>query len=145
MKSKPKGRILPNDPLLIQVVIFIFLGVIALLLQSRWVAKNQDKFLGPLMAFVHVQRIQCEYCDGTGLIKIGDNPPELDICPVCFGVGGHYIRKHGDHESLCPACGGMGRIIDEETGLAHTCKRCDGRGLIRIEPEPPEQPAEHSP
>lgn len=143
MKTKRKGRILPNDPMMAQVVIFVFVGVVALVLQNRWVAKNQDKFLGSLTVFMHVERIKCEHCDGTGLVKIKDDPPQMDICPVCFGTGGHNIRKYGDHESLCPACGGMGRIYDEEAGAARTCKRCDGRGVIRIEPTPPGKPADH--
>ena len=134
---------MPNDPLMAQVVIFIFIAVVALILQARWVAKNQDKFMGSLMIFMHLERIKCEHCDGAGLLQIKDDPPQMDICPVCFGVGGHTIRKYGDHDDLCPACVGMGRIYDEDTGTAHICKRCDGRGLIRTGPAPSEEPADH--
>lgn len=142
MKPKRKGRILPNDPLMIQVIIFILIAIVALVLQSRWVAKNQEKFLGSLMVFMHVERIPCEHCDKTGLVQIKSDPPQMDICPVCFGLGGHNVRKYDDRENLCPACAGMGRIFDEETGTARTCRRCDGRGLIRTESAPAEEPGD---
>ena len=131
--------------MMLQVAIFIFIGIVALVLQSRWVAKNQDKFMGSFTVFIHTERIKCEHCDGTGLLQINDDPPQMDICPVCFGVGGHTIRKHGERDNLCPACTGMGRILDEETGTAHTCRRCDGRGLIRIEPESAGEPGDKPP
>ncbi|MBU0677561.1 MAG: hypothetical protein KJ626_05535 [Verrucomicrobia bacterium] len=74
-------------------------------------------------------RIECEECQGSGVVR-NEETRHREICPICFGLGYHVTRRVGEDDSLCPACGGMGRLIDLDTGVPRTCRRCDGRGMI---------------
>ena len=116
----------------------ILAGVLMLLLpiaafyQSIWLSQNKNLFT-PLVLRVQSERIDCPYCGGVGTLRSPPHGTNLVICPICFGVGGHYVRRlPGHHEVLCPACGGMGRIFDPDLGYARYCRRCGGRGLIRV-------------
>ena len=75
------------------------------------------------------EKIVCGNCMGTGSILTPGDTKE--ICPICQGVGFHMVRRFDPADRICPFCGGMGRVFLPDTGLAGTCPRCDGRGLIR--------------
>lgn len=116
----------------------ILAGVLMLLLplaafyQSVWLSQNKSLFT-PLVLRVQSERIDCWHCDGLGTIRLPQGSTNIVMCPICFGVGGHYVRRlPGRHEVLCPACGGMGRLWDPDLGGARYCRRCDGRGLIEV-------------
>lgn len=118
-------------------LVVILVGGGVLVGQMFWVQKNQYRF-----APFSIERIQCEECGTTGMVpsEKGPNSP-LQMCPVCFGVGSHQVRRIDDRDVLCPACEGMGRVWDGVT--SRTCRRCDGRGLIRKDrrPEGEREPA----
>lgn len=132
-QTKPVFR--PSSQLIL-ILVFTVVGIIFVILQRQWVLRNEEQF-APYTLLSQVQKVQCDHCGGTGLLK-GSNGVQVVLCPVCFGVGSHLVRKTGTADVLCPACGGMGRLIDARTGEARFCKRCGGRGLITTEPaEPP--------
>lgn len=112
-------------PLHLAAIILVGGGV--LVAQMFWVTKNQYRF-----APFAIDRIKCELCGGTGLVPEGDkaNAP-LVLCQACFGVGVHYIRRVDENDVLCAPCEGMGRVPEGEEW--RTCRRCDGRGLVRRE------------
>lgn len=101
-------------------------------LQGMWLYRHQHAFK-PFLLQVPVERILCDHCGGTGLVRDPDHAELTDICPVCYGVGGHYVRKLDKLDVMCPACAGMGRVIDYQSGTPRLCLRCGGRGLIRVE------------
>ena len=96
--------------------------------QSEWMEQNRPRF----RRLISIKRVGCDYCAETGIIDDETEAAGFRLCPICFGVGVHMIRKLDDHDKLCPACGGMGRLYDFDTEQPRTCGRCDGRGLIRI-------------
>jgi hypothetical protein len=103
-------------------------AVAVLIAQWFWVSRHQHMFQP-----FKVERIQCWYCGHTGVVHEPEDNPELSTCPVCYGVGGRQVRRFDREDKLCPACEGMGRLEDAAAGW-RTCKRCDGRGLIRDAP-----------
>lgn len=116
----------------------VILGVVAicgltLVGQVFWVAKNQFRF-----APFAIERIRCEECAGVGMISRPDSAgvKRLHLCPACFGLGSHQIRRVDEDDVLCPACVGFGRVQDAAGGW-RWCKRCGGRGLVRREDAPP--------
>lgn len=115
----------------------VILGVVAvcgltLIGQVFWLAKNQYRF-----APFAIERIRCETCAGVGMVSRvdADGVTRLHLCPACYGLGSHQIRRVDDNDQLCPACVGFGRV--EENGQWRWCRRCDGRGLIRRDDAPP--------
>lgn len=124
---------------LLAALLMILLPVAAFY-QSFWLAEHKHLF-APLLFRVQSERIDCPYCHGLGTRPVSGSTTNFVICPICFGVGGHYVRRlPNKHEVLCPACGGMGRVFDPDLGIARFCRRCGGRGLIEIldDVEPPE-------
>lgn len=113
----------------VALVLPLLLGVA--LLQWRWIARHRTS-LFKLSAAWYVERLPCELCGVTGMIRADEMPMVLQICPVCLGRGAAYIRRTDKLDVICPACGGMGRILDGP-GEAHYCERCGGRGLIRVQ------------
>lgn len=102
------------------------------LLQGLWVVRHEDE-LRPFMLQFQIEKVDCDHCGGRGILRDDDNPMNVQLCPICQGVGSHQVRKLDRRkEALCPACAGMGRLIDRD-GAARECRRCGGRGLIRIE------------
>lgn len=79
---------------------------------------------------VRILKIECDLCGGHGLVRDPDTGRSRS-CPVCFGLGYHWVRKTALHPYICPACGGMGRLPDPETGGSRPCARCGGRGLVQ--------------
>lgn len=113
-------------------VLLMLMLPLAAMYQSVWLSQNKSLFT-PLVLRVQSERIDCPYCGGLGAMRFPERSTNLAMCPICFGVGGHYVRRlPGRHEVLCPACGGMGRLWDPDTGRARYCRRCDGRGLIQV-------------
>jgi len=112
------------------MAVVVMIGGAVLVAQMFWVKKNQYLF----MPF-SLDRVKCEECGGTGMIPKDDTPNSpLMLCPACFGVGSHQFRRVDKSDMLCPACEGMGRV--PEADAWRTCRRCDGRGLIRAESAP---------
>jgi hypothetical protein len=109
-------------------------AVVLLIGQMIWLNKH-DYMFRPFS----IDRLSCDVCGGTGVARDAADEDILVICPSCFGVGSHYIRRIDKSDRLCAACGGMGRVKAE--GEYRTCRRCDGRGLTRDAPwrsrEPP--------
>ncbi len=108
-------------------VLLVAAGV--LIAQMFWLKKN-DFLFRPFQ----LERITCDNCGGTGVVRDGRDDEILRLCPTCFGVGSHNIRRIDAEDRLCPACVGMGRVKDEGAEEWRTCRRCDGRGLTRIAP-----------
>ncbi len=115
-----------------QLFAAIFLAVLPLLvvLQGLWIARHPQT-IRPRLPQIQLDRVKCDYCGGTGSVRDPEHVSRIEPCPICFGVGGHQVRKMDSKDVLCPACGGMGRVIDVTTGYARPCMRCGGRGLIR--------------
>jgi hypothetical protein len=40
------------------------------------------------------------------------------MCPACYGVGYHTIRRFSEADVLCPACLGLGRLEDKDGIMA---------------------------
>jgi len=99
--------------------------IVALIGQFYWLSQNSHMF-----APFAVSKIDCDNCQRLGVIRDEENPRILKMCSVCFGVGNKSIRKFDDQDVVCAACGGMGRIDDHNKW--RTCRRCDGRGLRRV-------------
>ncbi len=142
------------------VVLFVLAGFI---LQFRWMQSASDRgsddivlpaFARKISAWMlhkrglpnepgtagagGIEKIPCETCMGSGTLY-GDDGREA-MCPICQGVGYRMVRRFEPGERICPACAGMGRVIFSDTGLADTCPRCQGRGLIRTAPSPESVP-----
>lgn len=117
--------------------LILLLLPLAALFQGFWVSENRDAFR-PLLLKFQLEKAECPYCDGVGTRRDPENPDVVELCPICFGVGSHQLRKmSGEAEVICPACSGMGRVYDLDTGTARQCLRCGGRGLIRMKPARP--------
>ncbi len=117
--------------------IIILMMPAILLMQSTWISSHKDLFKQTLHLRLHTQYIPCDHCGGSGTVPVRGHPDQREKCPLCFGIGGHDIRKFGTNEVLCTACGGLGRVMDEKSGYCQTCPRCDGRGLYALEPDRP--------
>jgi hypothetical protein len=103
------------------------LAVLVLFGQMIWLNQH-DYMFRPFS----IEKLRCEVCGGTGVVRSEPDDTVLAICPVCFGVGGHHIRRIDKEDKLCSACTGMGRVQGEDG--ARTCRRCDGRGMVRDQP-----------
>lgn len=127
----PRIRISPSKSKS-QVIAAILLAILPFvaLLQGFWMVRNPQA-MQPWIMQIPVDRVRCDYCGGTGTVRDPEDFGRVEPCPICFGVGGHQVRKMDSKDVLCPACGGMGRVIDVTTGYARPCMRCGGRGLIR--------------
>jgi len=101
----------------------ILVGLL-LLGQAFWLSRNNHLFVP-----FEITRINCVECTRLGTIRDPENPEIRTMCPTCFGVGYHTVRRFDDEDVLCAACGGAGRV--EEDDVWRTCRRCDGRGLHR--------------
>ncbi len=109
-----------------KVVVPVAMLVVAFLLaQAFWLNRNQHIF----RPFA-VQRIWCEHCGKTGLVKSEKEDSLLVGCPACFGVGYHAVRRFDEQDVICVVCGGIGRVEDKG-GEWRYCRRCNGRGLMR--------------
>jgi hypothetical protein len=123
-------RLFSNAQWLAAILMILF--PLAAFYQSVWLSQNKTLFT-PFIMRVQSERIDCPYCGGLGTVRPSENSTNMMMCPICFGVGGHYVRRlPGRHEVLCPACGGMGRLWDPDLGYARYCRRCGGRGLISV-------------
>ena len=107
------------------IMLVAAVGGFVLFLQWRWLEGNQHLF-----APFSIQRITCDHCAKTGQVPKEGANNVLVMCPSCYGVGYHTVRRFDSRDVLCPACLGMGRL-EEKDGTWRTCRRCDGRGLIQ--------------
>ncbi len=100
----------------------------------------------------------CTLCEGAGMIALSDPADRVagpmqtklieasaseklivtdpqtgqrSVSPLTFGKQYREVRVQYEDDTVCPACGGLGRVRDETTGAVRTCRRCEGRGLIR--------------
>ncbi|MBN1269377.1 MAG: hypothetical protein JXB04_07310 [Kiritimatiellae bacterium] len=119
------------------VALVAALAILALLLQSHWLHRHRDKFADPAVSRLlsrfleaNLLSVQCPYCRGSGLSPDGPGTSEADICPVCFGLGSHYLRITDETEFICPHCQGMGRRPDA-AGRIVECDHCGGRGIVK--------------
>ena len=124
------------------ILLIAAVGGFVLFLQWQWLGQNQHLF-----APFSLQRIDCDLCGKTGQVPVKGANNVLEMCPACYGVGYHTVRRFGEADVLCPACLGLGRLENKE-GRWRTCRRCDGRGLIesgaeREEQEEQEEQKEH--
>lgn len=131
--KKFKAKATPDRQKSAYTLLIAVLGGLVLFLQWRWLGENRHLF-----APFAIERIECEVCGKTGQIPKPGANNELEMCPACYGVGYHTIRRFNEAEVLCPACLGMGRLEDED-GAWRTCRRCDGRGLIEAGKEEGEE------
>ena len=115
------------------IALVVMVGGFALFLQWKWLGQNNHLF-----APFSIERIACEKCGKTGRVPREGANNVLEMCPACYGVGYHTLRRFEENEVLCPACLGLGRLEDRD-GHWRTCRRCDGRGLIKSGAEAEEQ------
>lgn len=101
------------------------LAILFLVGQVYWLSSNKHMF-----APFAIARIDCDHCAKVGVVRDPDNPSLMSMCPVCFGVGYHSVRRFDDNDAICAACGGMGRT--DIGGNWRTCERCQGRGVFRL-------------
>ncbi|HMO51170.1 MAG TPA: hypothetical protein PKE26_13505 [Kiritimatiellia bacterium] len=92
--------------------------------QAYWLSSNRHMF-----APFAISRISCDTCAKVGLVRDAADSRITRMCPACFGVGYHTVRRFDEQDVICVPCGGMGRL--EEDGAWRTCQRCSGRGLHR--------------
>jgi DnaJ-class molecular chaperone len=81
------------------------------------------------------QRIYCERCESSGVVRNPVKVNEISVCPVCFGLGLHRVRYVSVKDVLCPTCSGMGRFEGATYDQAEVCERCGGRGLVTANQE----------
>lgn len=103
-----------------------FLVMLILLGQVFWLSENRERF-SPFS----ISRISCAKCGKYGKVRDAADASIAKMCPVCFGVGYHTVRRFDEKDGVCAPCGGMGRV--DEGGVWRTCRRCDGRGVHRID------------
>ncbi|MBU1693624.1 MAG: hypothetical protein KJ726_11540 [Verrucomicrobia bacterium] len=113
------------------VALLLPLLFIVAVMQWRWISGNKSS-LFRVGGSWYVERLSCELCGEMGFVRSEKDPRILQMCPVCQGRGGAYLRRLNDQDVICPACGGMGRIWDDPEN-AHFCERCGGRGLVHVE------------
>lgn len=116
-------------------VMTLFLGcAIVVLMQGRWVSKNSEIYLakpfdrfrsGPNGSIL----VPCSHCNFHGRVLVDE---EEVTCPICFGVGGHYVKRKDTGEQYCMLCDGMGRILDGAGVKSQSCPVCNGRGVKRV-------------
>ena len=121
----------------IYVIIVLAMMPFAVLLQGIWISGHSEKFdiARTVMARIQSERIECPECSGAGIVQDAEDIHSIELCPICYGLGCHHVRRFYDDDVICPVCGGMGRVMDDETGVVGICPRCDGRGLIRLDEE----------
>lgn len=113
-------------------------AILVIFLQARWMGQQsgsrRDIALGAFSGVIDSQtmRIYCDNCAGSGLVRNPDRLEDLAICPVCFGVGTHFVRQINRQEALCPNCRGLGRMAGGEFDHADLCKECAGRGVVMV-------------
>lgn len=96
-----------------------------------------------------VTQVQCSECSGTGVImtasSIGEGSGERPRpCPLCGGKGYKILRIPPGHQ-ICADCGGFGASAgggrsDSSSFISKKdmCRRCAGRGIVKIPWAPPE-------
>ncbi len=119
-----------------QLVAAVILGCLPILalMQGMWIVRNEEKFR-PLLLQFQLEKFDCPVCNGTGTLRDEQQFEKVEMCPVCFGVGSRQVRRFSKQDNMCPACAGMGWILEGAEGEARVCRRCSGRGLIRLETE----------
>jgi DnaJ-class molecular chaperone len=116
-------------------------SVVALVLQVMWMQEQRPAFtdsaigLHSRMIKLQTQRIICEHCGGSGLVRDPADPEKTAVCPLCFGLGMNRVRQLSDYDLMCTVCRGMGRRPGEAFNLSQPCEACGGRGLKRLEKE----------
>ncbi|NIP93901.1 MAG: hypothetical protein GWO24_10795 [Akkermansiaceae bacterium] len=122
--------------------ILVLAASIVVLLQVQWMNKNKDRFNkgASLQAFTRIIqsqtiRIYCDYCSGSGIVRDPADPETIDICPLCFGPGLHFVRQMNYGDLLCPDCSGMGRLAGRAYNEGSMCLKCDGRGVVQVDVE----------
>ncbi len=104
----------------------VALAVLVMLIgQGFWLTRNSHMF----MPF-EVSRVDCMECGRLGTVRDPDNQRIRTMCPACYGIGYHSVRRFDEKDALCLACAGIGRLKTDEGW--RTCRRCDGRGMHRI-------------
>jgi hypothetical protein len=93
--------------------------------QAYWLSKNSYIFTP-----FSITKIDCDNCFKVGVVRDEENSRIMKMCPACFGVGSHTIRRFDEQDVLCVACGGIGRL--ESHGEWRFCNRCNGRGMHRM-------------
>jgi DnaJ-class molecular chaperone len=69
---------------------------------------------------------RCGYCDGSGLVNVGESVVSHEPCPICTGRG--KVRVPSSYRT-CPICGGTGkRDVGEFAPRWVRCKNCQGTG-----------------
>jgi len=100
------------------------LVVLFLVGQGFWLSRNTHLFTP-----FSVKRIDCDSCSKVGVVRDENDSRIMKMCPSCFGVGYHSVRRFDDLDIICAACGGLGRL--DADGVWRTCERCEGRGVHR--------------
>lgn len=117
---------------LYMLALFLFGGVVVIW-QAHWASQNREIYLrreprfrvGPNASLFH----ECPACNTHGRILVHD---EERMCPVCFGVGGNFVKRFDTGEAVCAFCSGQGRTFNTRTAGSDLCHICDGRGATRL-------------
>jgi DnaJ-class molecular chaperone len=114
-------------------------AVLVVYLQIRWMGQKKREFRDPASgAFSRIietqtMRVYCDNCEGAGLVRDPANLEDLQPCPVCFGVGTHFVRQINRRDVLCSRCRGLGRLPGEAFDQATICGLCEGRGVLMMD------------
>lgn len=131
-----KGRALPPDASksksIYLLALFLFGGVIVIW-QAHWASQNREIYLrresrvrvGPNASLFQ----ECPVCNTQGRILVHEKER---MCPVCFGIGGHFVKRFDTGEAVCAFCSGQGRTFNTRTAEGEACPICDGRGATRL-------------
>lgn len=119
---------------LIYIVTLVLGCGLVVIMQGKWVAKHSDIYLAkPSDKFQNGPNgsilVQCSHCNFHGRILVDEREV---MCPICFGVGGHYVKRKDTGELYCMLCDGMGRILDGVGVRSQSCPVCEGRGVKRV-------------
>lgn len=112
-----------RNPYMAPVALLVMLVLVG---QAFWLSDNRTLF-SPFA----ISRIPCDRCQKRGTYRDYDDNRIMKMCPACFGVGYHAVRKFDAMDVLCAPCGGMGRL--QEADAWRTCQRCAGRGIHRAD------------
>ncbi len=134
--SKYKHQRDPRDTrttLLYVMTLLLGCGMVVMM-QGRWVSQNQDVFrFDPSKKFMTgpngSKLVICSHCSFHGRVEVDG---EEYMCPICFGVGGNYIKRVDTGEHGCLYCDGMGHILDGKGIKSQVCPVCMGRGAKRV-------------
>lgn len=111
----------------------VFFGGVVVIWQAHWASQNREIYLRReprIQVGPNASRFQaCPACNTHGRILVHE---EERMCPVCYGVGGNFVKRFDTGEAVCALCSGQGRTFNTRTAEGEECPICVGRGVTRL-------------